>query len=152
MNEQEYLQSRVDTQIHWYDAKSLRAQRAYKRLQVFQIAGAALVPFLAGYASQSTYIPVVLGALGVLLAMAGGFLALYQFQERWLEYRATCESLKQEKYLFLTRTEPYDAENPFQLFVKQAESLISRENSNWAQSVRAAKAQEATDSEGPGAQ
>jgi hypothetical protein len=144
VNEQEYLQSRVDAQINWYDAKSAQAQRAYKRLQVFQIVGAALVPFLAGYTGSSAFIQVVLGFLGVLLAVAGGLLGLYQFQERWLEYRTTTESLKHEKYLFLTRTEPYDGPHPLQFLVQRVESLISRESGSWSKNMRAGKAREAT--------
>jgi hypothetical protein len=149
VNEQEYLKSRVDDQIDWYNAKSLSAHRAYKSLQIFQIAGAALVPFLASYAGSVASIPIVLGVLGVLLAVAGGLLALFQYQERWIEYRTTCESLKQERYLFLTRTEPYNGENSLQTFVKQVEGLISRETSAWAQTARTVKAPEAAASDKP---
>jgi hypothetical protein len=146
MNEQEYLQSRVDHQIKWYEAKSAKAQRSYKTLQIFQIAGAAFIPFLSSYSDRLAYVPAVLGILGVLLALAGGLLALYQFHERWVEYRATCEALKQEKYLFLTRTEPYDGENALRVFVKRVEGLISHETTTWAQNT--AKTQEAAAQDG----
>jgi hypothetical protein len=147
MNEQEYMQSRVDDQIQWYGARSAQAQRAYRLLQVFQIAGAAMVPFLSSYADRLSFIPVALGALGVLLALAGGLLALYQFHERWVEYRSTCEALKKEKYLYLTRSDPYDADSPFQLFVRRVEGLISRETATWAKANRPAKAQKAAASD-----
>lgn len=37
-----------------------------------------------------------------------------RFQENWNEYRAVAdaESLKQEKYLFLARAEPYNGDQP----------------------------------------
>ena len=65
-------------------------------------------------------------------------LGLFQYQELWTGYRTTCEALKQEKYLFLTRTEPYDEIEPFPLFVQRIENLISTEHSNWIQRMRAA--------------
>ncbi|HFC76762.1 MAG TPA: DUF4231 domain-containing protein, partial [Candidatus Moranbacteria bacterium] len=42
------------------------------------------------------------------------------------------ESLKHEKYLFLTKSEPYDIDEPFKLLVQRVESLISKENTNWS--------------------
>ena len=61
---------------------------------------------------------------------------LGQHHENWLEYRTTCESLKHEKYLFLTRTEPYDSNAAFALLVRRVESLLSKENSAWARHAR----------------
>jgi len=65
-------------------------------------------------------------------------LALYQFQENWTAYRSTCESLKQEKYLFLTKTEPYNGSDPFPLFVQRVESILSKERTAWTQIKRPA--------------
>ncbi len=35
--------------------------------------------------------------------------------------------------MFLTGTEPYDGEDRFQVLVQRCETLISKENTNWAQ-------------------
>ena len=137
MDEAEYLKSRLDDQIAWYSNKSQAAQKAYKRLRTFEIVGAALVPFLAAYADESVAVQVALGLLGVLLAVGAGLLSLSNYQERWLEYRTTCETLRHEKYLAVTRTDPYDGAEPFKLLVQRVESLISKENSAWAQTTRA---------------
>lgn len=143
MDEQEYLASRLDDQIAWYDRKSQAAQKGYQRLRAFEIVGAAIVPFLAAYAAESGAVRAALGILGVLLAAGAGLLSLHQYQERWLEYRTTCESLRHEKYLFMTRTDPYDRAEPFKLLVQRVESLISKENSAWAQTTRAARTPQA---------
>lgn len=137
MDEQEYLTSRLDDQIAWYDKKSQAAQGRYKQLRTFEIAGAAIVPFLAAYACKSLYVRVALGLLGVLLAVSAGLSSLHHFQERWLEYRTTCETLRHERYLFLTRADPYHGAEPFKLLVQRVEGLISKENSAWAQTTRA---------------
>jgi hypothetical protein len=56
-------------------------------------------------------------------------------QEHWIEYRATAESLRKEKFLFLTQTEPYDKDAAFHLLVQRVEALLSKENTDWAQSI-----------------
>jgi len=140
INEEQFLKERVDDQINWYDKKSQFNQRCYKWLRVGEIVAAAAIPFLAGYMSdKNPAIPVVVGLLGCIIAIIAGIVALYQFQENWVEYRTTCESLRHEKYLFLTQTEPYNVDNPFSLFVQRVESLVSTENTKWSQLIRAPK-------------
>ncbi len=136
MDADEYLKTRVDDQIGWYDRKSQANQRWFKRLRVAEVICAAAIPFLSGYIHMyQTEVTVVVGALGLVVACIAGLLGLYQFQENWIEYRTTCESLKKEKYLFLTCSDPYDCEDEerLQLLVHRVETLISKENTNWAQ-------------------
>jgi hypothetical protein len=140
MNEEQFIKERVDDQISWYDKKSQFNQRCYKYLRVIEIAAAAAIPFLVGYVTDSTpAIRVIIGSLGFIIAVIAGVVGLYQFQENWVEYRTTCESLRHEKYLFLTKTEPYNVDNPFALFVQRVESLVSSENTRWSQLIRAPK-------------
>jgi hypothetical protein len=73
--------------------------------------------------------------LGVFVAVIAGVLELLHLQERWIEYRATAESLRREKFLFLTQTEPYDKDDAFHLLVQRVEALLSKENAEWAQSM-----------------
>jgi len=138
--EEEYLRDRVDDQIDWYDKKSQANQKLYKWLRVIEIISAASIPFVAGYMDDSILWPkVIAGGLGLVVAIITAIVGLYNFQEHWVEYRTTCESLKHEKFLYLTKTEPYNIEDPFPLFVKRIESLISTENTKWSQHVRAQK-------------
>jgi hypothetical protein len=58
---------------------------------------------------------------------------LCQFQERWIDYRTTAEALKKEKFLFVTKTEPYDGDDAFPILVQRMENLVSKENVTWAQ-------------------
>ena len=139
MNEDEYVQTRVDGQIDWYNRKSEANQQWFRVLRIVEIVAAASIPLLAGYADTLAPIKLVVGSLGLLVAVIAGVLGLYQFQELWTGYRTTCEALKQEKYLFITKTEPYDELEPFPLFVQRIENLISKEHSNWIQQMRAGK-------------
>jgi len=88
-------------------------------------------------ASQdSQVIQIIIGLLGLLVAIITAILGLYKFQENWIAYRTTCESLRHEKYLFLTECEPYDGDAPFKLFVQRVESLISKENTKWSDNIK----------------
>ena len=78
---------------------------------------------------------IAIGALGVLVAVVASLLGLPQLQEHWIEYRATAESLRKEKFLFLSQTEPYDKDDAFHLLVQRVEALLSKENTEWAQSM-----------------
>jgi hypothetical protein len=73
--------------------------------------------------------------LGVFVAVIASLLGLLQLQERWIQYRGTAESLRREKFLFLTQTEPYDKNDAFHLLVQRVEALLSKENTEWAQSA-----------------
>ena len=137
LSQEDFLKVRVDDQIDWYDTTSQANQRWYKRLRVAEIVAAASIPFLAGYISPDMpWTQVVAGLLGCFIAVAAAVISLYQFQDNWIEYRTTCESLRHEKFLFLTKTEPYNVETPFPLLVQRVESLISTENTKWSQHIK----------------
>ena len=104
MNAEEYLKDRVEDQIVWYDSKSMKNQWWFKRLRLIEISAAATIPLLAGLVALDgpSLIPVVVGILGAMVAVIAGVLGLYQFEHRWTQYRTTSETLKKEKFLFLT--------------------------------------------------
>lgn len=137
MEPEQYIEERLDDQIQWYDLKSQWNQSWFKRLQVTQIVAAASIPVLVSVlpsTDSSSRIVIAVVALGV--AGLAAFIGLYQLQENWLRYRTTCESLKHEKYIFLTKTDPYDDDDAFSLFVARVESLISAEHTSWAKATR----------------
>lgn len=136
MNQEEYFKNRLEDQINWYDKKSIKNQKLYKRLQFISFMAAAAIPFLSGYISEeSSSIQIIVGFLGFITAVITATLSLYKFQENWIEYRGICESLKHEKYLYLAKTSPYDVQDSFPLLVQRVEAMISKENANWAQYI-----------------
>jgi hypothetical protein len=137
MTPEEYVKQRVDDQISWYGDKSAAAQKWFKRIRGAEIICAAAIPFLAGYGGSSVAAQVAIGVLGAVIVVLASFLSLGQHQENWIGYRTTCESLKHEKYLFLSQVEPYETKERFSLFVRRLENLISKENSAWSQYTQA---------------
>ena len=136
MNEEEYIVARIDEQINWYDRKSQQAQKWFKFLRGTEIVAAATIPVVAGFANSSLLVTFFIGVLGAGIAIISAVISLNQFQENWTEYRTICESLKHEKFLFLTKTEPYNGAQNFCLLVHRVESLISKENTAWSQYTR----------------
>ena len=137
MDENQYIEQRLDDQIDWYDRKSQSAQCWFKWLRGTEIIAAAAIPLIAGFATDPFPVTLTVGVLGASIAVISATISLNQFQENWTEYRTTCESLKHEKFLYLTKAEPYHEEEPFRFFVQRIESLISKENSAWSQYTQA---------------
>ena len=69
MNQEDYIKDRVDGQIEWYDRKSGMNQRWFRWLRIVEIIAAASIPLLVGYADSITEFKVVVGILGLLIAV-----------------------------------------------------------------------------------
>jgi hypothetical protein len=130
---------RMEDQIGWYDRKSLRYQKTYKRIKVVEIIAAAAIPFLSalnisqGSASQSGHlISWTIGGLGLLITILEGVLQLNQYQQNWIAYRSACEGLKHEKFAYLAKAAPYNSADPHALLAERVEALISQEHAKWA--------------------
>jgi len=136
MNEEKYLTDRLEEQINWYDHKSQFNQKSCKRLRMLEIICASLIPLLAGLSSSIAYSEWIIGLLGVTIAIAAAASSLYKFQENWIQYRTSAETLKHEKYLYITNSTPYSGKDKLEMLVTRIESLISKENSNWSRYVK----------------
>lgn len=133
MDDKQYIEQRLDNQKDWYSKNSQKNQHWHKRLQIIQILSAASIPFLPSVIPMPSALNIATGALGVLIAVITGVSALYKFDEKWIKYRTTAESLKHEELLYETRVEPYDGDDPFTVLVQRVEALISQENRDWSQ-------------------
>ena len=125
------IMERLEDQIAWYDRKSIVDQRSFKRIKTVEICSAAIIPLLA--AVNPPYALWVTGGLGAVITVLEGMLQLNQYQQNWIAYRSTCESLKHEKFVYLGKASPYAAaEDPHALLAERIESLVSQEHAKWA--------------------
>jgi len=111
MKDREDIKQRLDNQIEWYDSKSSGNQRTYRRLRGIEIVSAAAIPLVAA-AQSIVQIPTAVAAilmalLGSVVTVCTGFLALGNYHENWIEYRTICETLRKEKFMYLTRSDLY---------------------------------------------
>jgi len=120
--------ARLEDQINWYDKKSINNQGWHLRLKLATFTSAAIIPFLAAVGAPA----VVGGGLGVLVVIFEGLQQMFQFQQNWITYRATCEQLKHEKFLFLAVAGAYaDAPYPQRMLAERVENLVSTETAKW---------------------
>ncbi len=136
MKEEQYLTDRLQDQIDWYDQKSQFNQKWFKWLRVTEIICASLIPLLSGLSSSINYSEWIIGVLGVVIAISAAASGIYKFQENWIQYRTSSETLKHEKYLYITNSTPYVGDDKFEMLVIRIESLISKENSNWSRYIK----------------
>jgi len=123
---------RLDDQIGWYDRKSQTAQSWFKGLKMIQIVCAAVVPLVSIFGVEGVLLGQVTAVLGLSILIVEGLQQLNQYQNNWITYRSTCESLKHEKYLFLGRAGPYAGiADPIPLLADRIEGLISQEHAKW---------------------
>ncbi len=129
-NSADPIMERLEDQIAWYDRKSLTNQRQFKRMKFIVIVSASLIPFLSALSGVQGRFAT--GALGLVITILEGVLQLNQYQQNWIAYRSTCESLKHEKYVYLGKAAPYaDAADPHALLAERVESLVSQEHAKW---------------------
>jgi hypothetical protein len=135
---EDYLKTRVNDQISWYERKSALNKNYFKRLQVVAIVCGAAIPVLTVFEDPAVValIRPLIAVLGSAVAVISATINLYKFSDNWVKYRTAAQLLTREKNLFLTQTVPYAAESAsqaFKLFVQNCETIMSAENSEWNQ-------------------
>lgn len=135
-----YVRERYHGEIHWYDRKSLHNQAWYRILQWGLILLSASTPVVIAL-TQNANSPARLKALSlvtsVLVAILATSLKTFKFEENWINYRTTCETLKKEIYFYNAGVDEYKGSDDKEaLFVKRVEALISRENTLWLSTVK----------------
>jgi hypothetical protein len=133
MTSAEYIKTRVDYQIDWYNRKSGRSKRAYRALRVFSAVVALSIPVMSGFLNDGNAgsMKVALSIAGAIVALCEALLTLYKFRDNWTNYRNAAEGLTQHKFLFVTGAAPYGGADAFALFVQNAESIMAGERIQW---------------------
>ena len=152
MTEQEYLEQRLDSQAQWYDRRAATNQHCYRALRVLEVILASSIPLFSSLAPGSPPIGILVSVIGVSIAIISGLLGLYKFQENWIEYRATAEALKHEKFMFLTHSGPYNVEPGLPILVERVEGIIAKEGTAWSGSMRQPIARGTPEEASPAAQ
>jgi len=125
-----YIEDRYGPQVSWYDQKARQNRSSWICFQVVTICLAVAVPVLITIGASWAHWPAV--TMSALLAALTAIARTLKLEENWHNYRGTCEALKREKHLYLTRIGDYAAcDDPEELFVERVESLISQENAAW---------------------
>lgn len=131
MNSQDfgkYLKERYYPQIDWYDKKAEQNKHKYIVLQWSIIIFSAITPIIIALDLVKP-IPIIISSIVAILTTG---IKTFKFQENWINYRTTCETLKKEIYFYNAGTNEYaNVKDKEAKFVERVESLISRENTFW---------------------
>ena len=129
---EKYLEERYYPQIKWYDKKSISNQNIYKIIQWIVIILAAVTPVLVAIVDVEAWLRWVAVVISALVAIGTSVLKTFKYQENWINYRTTCETLRKEIHYYNASINDYESSNdPMALFVERVEALISRENTLW---------------------
>jgi hypothetical protein len=131
MNDQEfekYLKERYYPQIDWYDKKAKQNKFMYTLFQWILIILTAITPIIIAL-DLAKPIQIVITSFVAILTTG---IKTFKFQENWINYRTTCETLKKEIHFYSAGIDDYaGVKDKEAKFVESVESLISRENTLW---------------------
>ena len=133
-----YLEERYYDQMNYYERSSGKNQKKYKRFQWILIVLSALTPVLAALDIKGIdlQIPVVIISASVAILTTG--MKTFQYQELWVNYRATHEQLKPEIYYYNFNVGPYGGEKVDKeaLFISRIEAILDKEHQGWPPSKK----------------
>lgn len=132
MTEEEYIRDRLDEQQKWHSKKSRSCRDWYKWLKFVEFILSASIPLTTALFWGSTCGKWGIAVTGFAITCISSAQAIWKYQERWIEYRRISESLKREKFLYLSHSGPYiDETTRFSYLVMNVEEIISAGNKTW---------------------
>lgn len=125
MTEEQYISTRLDSQIEWHDRKSINNKRFYFICSWILIVGSILTSVLIPLCQVAGV------AFSVIVAITASISKVYIFHSKWRLYRLTSELLMHEKVLFETRTGIYNNEMAYTNLVRNVEMILMKTNESW---------------------
>ena len=135
MNIQNYMKERVESQVHYYESKSALNKKYYLFFKISQLIAATLLPFFSVFLSDYLWMKYMIAFLGSMVTILEGVMATGKYHEKWVMYRGTAETLRQETYLFLMKAGTYNEKDAMQQFVTKVEFSLGKENMGWQQMI-----------------
>ena len=141
----EYVENRYKKQMAYYVNIASKNQKKYKLFQWILIILSAVTPVLAAmngltvshaeqiYTIGSQVLQILLVVVSSIVAILTTGLKTFQYQDLWVNSRATYEQLKPEIYYYEFNIEPYAATgvDNESLFVSRVEAILSAEHLQW---------------------
>ncbi|MBB3190671.1 DUF4231 domain-containing protein [Halomonas cerina] len=132
---------RLEDQLAWYGQRSRACRRWHKGLRLVQVVFAAAIPVIS--LAELPWARWLTASLGALIAVLEAVEQINQFGPLWIQYRATAESLKHEKYLLLAGAGPYRElarAEALRLLAERVEERVSGEHARWVRASEQAVA------------
>ena len=141
----EYVENRYKKQMQYYSNTSAKNQKKYKLFQWTLIILSAVTPVLAAmsgliinhedktYTIGSQVLQILLVLVSSIVAILTTGLKTFQYQDLWVNYRATYEQLKPEIYYYEFNVGPYSVAgiDKESVFVSRVEAILNAEHIQW---------------------
>jgi len=129
----QYLENRYQKQMEYYSKSSGKNQKRYKYFQWILIVLSAITPVLAAVDWKEFNIQVVVVIVSAIVAILTTGMKTFQYQELWVNYRATYEQLKPEIHYYNFSIGPYGGSgiDKEALFVSRVETILDKEHQGW---------------------
>lgn len=118
--------------IAWYDNHAKRGMAWYRALKLVQLVVAAAVPVGASLSAARA----LLAVLGAVIVVVEGVQQLFHFHDNWINYRSTCEALREEQRLYEAAAGPYTDGRRDELLAERTRDVIAQERARWASTQR----------------
>lgn len=131
----QYVYTRLEDQIKYYDNRSTHYQHEHYRLSIADIILTAAIPILTLFLDAAPWVKYIIALLGATSTVLTSVLFLRRSKENWIESRSICEALKSEKEKYLHNCGQYqDLPQPARdaLLVDTCEDLMNKERANWS--------------------
>ena len=130
---EKYLKERYQDQIEYYDRSSIKNQKKYRRFQWVLIVLSAITPVLAALIGSWPGLQIAVVIISAVVAILTTGLKTFQYQELWVNYRATNEQLKPEIHYYNFNVGPYGAAgiDKESLFITRVETILDKERQGW---------------------
>jgi hypothetical protein len=134
----QYLENRYQKQMEFYSKASGKNQNKYKKFQWVLIVLSALTPVLAALDGKWFSLQIAVVVTSAVVAILTTGLKTFQYQELWVNYRATYEQLKPEIHYYNFNIGPYGGEgiDKESLFVSRIEKILDKEHQGWPPSKK----------------
>jgi len=134
----QYLENRYQKQMEYYSKTSAKNQDKYKNFQWVLIILSALTPVLAALDGKWFSLQIAVVITSAIVAILTTGLKTFQYQELWVNYRATYEQLKPEIHYYNFNIGPYGGEgiDKESLFVTRIEKILDKEHQGWPPSKK----------------
>ena len=128
---EEYVEERLNPEMSYYNKSATLSKQRYLQMRAITVVGGALVPVLVNVDSQ--YIDLLTTAISLMVVLFVSLETVYRFREQWTNYRTAEQNLRNEYFLFTSKSGDYaglDEPSAFALFVNRIEQAIEAETAS----------------------
>lgn len=136
MNEHEFL-SYIENEIQWHDKKAVKLKRHRVLARMLIICFSAAISLLAVIGANFVEIQkeaiITTAIFAHITTILESAIQINQY-ELWVQYRQTCENLKWEKFMYISRISTYaDTDQPDKtsLFAEKCGQILSNTKKQW---------------------